>query len=72
MIKISAQFFLLQLLLIKKEMVCPCLHFHVPSVKTCLNVLCMFYAYFCCNDISSSQTANFPATGKMTVESFLL
>ena len=40
MIKLSAQSFLLHLLLIKKEMVCPCLHFHVPSVNTCLNVFC--------------------------------
>ena len=30
-------------------------------------VLCMFCAYFCCNDISSSRIANFPATGKRTV-----
>ena len=44
-------------------MVCPCLHFHVPSVNTYLNVFC---AYFCCNDLSSSRIANFPATGKRT------
>ena len=31
-------------------------------------VLCMFCAYFCCNDIPSSRIANFPATGKRTVE----
>ena len=30
-------------------------------------VLCMFCAYFCCNDLSSSRIANFPATGKRTV-----
>ena len=30
-------------------------------------VLCMFCAYFCCNDVSSSRIANFPATGKRTV-----
>ena len=30
-------------------------------------VFCMFCAYFCCNDISSSRIANFPVTGKRTV-----
>ena len=40
MIEIAAQSFLLHLLLIMKEMVCPCLHFHVPSVNTCLDVFC--------------------------------
>lgn len=40
------------------------------SIHTC--VLCMFCAYFCCNDISSSRIANFPATGKWLLGYWLL
>ena len=30
-------------------------------------VLCISCAYFCCNDVSSSRIANFPAKGERTV-----